>query len=218
VGTVAKLVRSTGEWDHPILTAMKPARRFEELDVSKVDWCALAKDLTRDVETSKVLDEIGSDRLFQDRIERTRDFELAIKKARDLFTADRDDDGRISKFYPFPRPDLLAVLSNLKNAAQEALRSLRSTVDLHATKPKFLYAVTERMAQTFERYFKVEAKPYTSRTESPRRDGPFLRMAQFALREYGDKEHKLSTIATELDKIRAEANRSVNTVPAPEEQ
>jgi hypothetical protein len=39
-------------------------------------------------------------------------------------------------------------------------------------------------------------------------------MAQFALREYGDEAYELSSIATELDKIRARAKKKPKTVPA----
>ncbi len=223
VGTVTKLVRSIRAQDHPILSAMKMAPRFEELDVSHVDWNALSTDLAIDVASFKAADEIGDAGRLANRLKRTRDLQLAVENVKKLYEADRDDDRRISKHFPFPGPDLLAVLSNLEGAVQQALESLRSTARLQQsgdptfielTDPKFLYAVTERMAQTFETHFKVEAKPYTRRNESPRRDGPFLRMAQFALREYGDEEYKLSSIATELDKIRAKATKKPKTVPA----
>ncbi len=218
MGTVTKLVRSIRAQDHPILSAMKRARRFEELNVSNVDWNALEKDLANDVANSKVLDEIGDAHLYAKRYDRARDFWEAIQKARDLFNADCDDDQRIYRYCKFPVSNLHDVLSNLETAGREALNSLKGVSRWKTTEQSFLYCVTKSMAQTFERCFKLEAKPYTSRNESPRRDGPFLRMAQFALREYGDEPYELSSIATELDKIRAEANRSANTVPAPEEQ
>ena len=207
----------------PIWAAMREARGSDALDVSCIDWQALSKNLSFDVAFFKGADEIGDARLLAKRLERTRNFQLAVRNVKNLYKADLDDDSRISGHFPFPRPDLLAVLSDLEAAAQQALESLRSTARLQQsgyptfielTAPKFLYAVTERMAQTFEKHFKVEAKPYTSRTESPKRDGPFLRMAQFALREYGDEAYELSSIATELDKIRARAKKKPKTVPA----
>jgi hypothetical protein len=236
VGTITKLVRPIRKQNQPILLAMKKARRFKELKVSNVNWAVLSNDLSHDVIASTITDEICDDRMLKRRIERARDYQQAIQTVKEKYQEDLTDGRIISTSYPWgehpgrkgrfvPPPDPLATLSNFERGAEDALKHLRNIERLQKTndqdfielgEQKFLYAVTLRMVKTFEHHFEVEPKPYTSRTKKPRRDGPFLRMAQFALREYGGRDYKLNSIATELDKILAarRAQKEHSSVPA----
>ncbi len=197
----------------PIQAAIEEAEGCEAIDFSRIDWQTLHNNLSFDIAVCRTANELGDSNLLVERYERARAFRRLMDEAKVLYDEDSKDDRRIARHYPLRRPEPLSVLADLKKAAERALEPVKDPPEVgnagerilsKLTENTFLNTVTERMARRFKEHFKMEAW-FTKK--SGRFDGPFLRMAQVALREYGEKPYALSSIARALQESRAKEPR-----------
>jgi len=213
----------------PIQAAMEEAQGCDAIDFSRIDWQTLHNNLSSDISVCHTAHELADSCLQVKRYERVRELRRTIEKARTLYEEDLKDDRRIARNYPLRRPDPLRLLADLEKAAERSLEPVKDPPQLgnagerivsKLTERSFRNSVTARMEQTFKRHFNVEATYKKTTGKKPSCDGPFLRMACFALREYGEKAYALSSIARALDEIHAKtprprSNKKRSAFPAP---
>ena len=197
----------------PIQAAMEEVSGCGAIDFSRIDWQTLHNELSFDVSISLAAHEVGDLNKQEKRNVRRDEIRRLMCDAKRLCQEDQEDDRGIAKHYPLDWPEALSILAELQEAAEVALQPVKDPPEVgnagerilsKLTENTFLNTVTERMARRFKEHFKMEAW-FTKK--SGRFDGPFLRMAQVALREYGEKPYALSSIARALQESRAKEPR-----------
>jgi hypothetical protein len=200
----------------PIQAAMEEVSGCGAIDFSRIDWQTLHNELSFDVSISLAADEVGDLNKQEKRNVRRDEIRRLMCDAKRLCQEDQEDDRGIAKHYPLAWPEALSILAELQEAAEVALQPVKDPPEVgnagerilsKLTENTFLNTVAERMAQRYKKHFGLDAAYSKRRDKKPRCDGPFLRMAQFALREYGEKAYALSSIARALDEVHATTPR-----------